>query len=69
MLQLAGMVLGSDLTPGMRIAKEANTRPKDILTVPAFSGRCASGLHFGQGCYNYISPWYLFTEEKDGSDS
>lgn len=57
MFQLVDIVTGGQLAPGLLVSKEIDGKRHEIATL---TGMCEHGLHFGNGCYDFIGRWYVW---------
>lgn len=51
------------LKPGMRVHNAPTFKQSAVVTkaLPAVTGRCNHGIHFGNGCYDTLAHWWVIT--------
>lgn len=54
-------IIGANLTPGVILFKHPTGKKEDldVIKLPAITGRCSKGIHFGNACYDRISTWWV----------
>jgi hypothetical protein len=58
-------VTGADVRAGMILWPYGESpSKKNTHKVPAYSGQCGKGRHFGSGCYDRIGRWNTYSESR-----